>query len=68
MGSVIYTVRVVDTWCGTKGWPDEECITTHKGEADSWFKQWKEEYSKANGYDGFRVTMETRMPEELCES
>lgn len=51
-----YTVRVRDVWCGVRGVYEEECVTTDKREADAWYKQWKQEYSTANGYEGYKVT------------
>lgn len=52
----IYTVLVRDIYCGQKGYPVEECETVNELEADTWYKQWKEEYSAANGYEGFKVS------------
>lgn len=49
------TIRVRDVYCGTKGCPVEECITTNEQEADGWFKQWKKEYTADRGYEGYKV-------------
>jgi len=49
-----YQVLVKDSY----GEYDEEVVTTVKQEAETWFKQWKEEYPKD---DGYKVTLCTSL-------
>jgi hypothetical protein len=61
-----YYVRVKDVWCSVKGDYAEECETTSEEEANTWYNQWKREYLKKNGYEGFKVSFVTvtKMVEE----
>lgn len=58
--TTVYLVTVRDTWCGCPDHYEEECETTSHAEAMACFRQWKREYSAANGYEGFKVKMTQR--------
>lgn len=60
-----HVVQVRDTFVGMRGYPVEHCITTLQQEADTWFKQWKAEYSVAAGYEGYKVERVTVQPGEF---
>ena len=60
--SAVYVVRVRDAFCGVRGKFEEECVTTHKGESDYWFKQWKTEYDKESGFSVTRKVYVDGLP------
>jgi hypothetical protein len=47
---IVYQVVVVDMYANVRGYYLEACVTTNKGEADSWAKQWASEYNHDEGY------------------
>jgi hypothetical protein len=63
----VHHVYVVDTHVGMRGDCEEQCISTDKGEADSWAKQWRAEYDAEGGFKVKRATYQPQaaVPETM---
>lgn len=63
-----FVVRVRDVYVGVRGKFTEECVTHNELEARTWFKQWKAEYPKDEGFSVKLTKIPGGIPDDFVYS